>query len=343
MAIGRGVFGGAALSEEVAATAARVRQSVVQVRAGASGVGSGVIWRTETPDADGTSEATIVTNAHVIRAAGGARAFGVRLPDGREVEATLAAVDVEHDLASLRIRATELEAAEVGDSQRLRVGAAVIAVGNPYGMEGAVTVGVVAARAPIDPDLAVAPAEGNSRTEQRAPRMGTRGDFRRWTGDVDLIQADIRLAPGNSGGPLTDARGHVVGINAMIGDGLALAIPGWAVERFLEAAQTAGTRAYLGVQALTAPLPEALRARFQLPQPTAALVAVVNEDAPAARAGMLVGDVVLALDGIAVSSAEQLVHLLNRAQGDRFAPRALTLLRGGERVEISLEPEARAA
>lgn len=336
-------FSGPTLSNAVAATATQLRQSVVQVRAGANGLGSGVVWQTTAPQADGTVEATILTNAHVVRAGRDTRSFEVLFADGREQVATLLALDPEHDLAALRLRSTDVVAASIGDSQCLRVGELVLAVGNPFGLEGAVTVGVVAAKAPVDPDVAVVPAEGPEQNEQRPQERFSRRDFRRWAGEIALIQSDIRLYPGNSGGPLANARGQVVGINAMIGGGLALSIPAWMVERFLKEAQSPSTRTYVGVQLLTVPLPDVLRERFQLAQATAALVAVVEENAPAARAGVLIGDVVLALDGVPIASGEQLVRVLNRAQGDRLAARTLTLLRAGERIDIFLEPEARAA
>ncbi len=337
-----------ALSDSAAEVAARVRRSLVQVRAGRGGIGSGVIWRTSAPDANGVVEAIVITNAHVVRAGRGTT-FTLRLEDGREIESSLVAVDPSHDLASLKLRATGLVPAEIGDSQALRVGEIVVAVGNPFGREGAATLGVVAARAPVDPDIAVEPVEPAEPAEGSAPapsqpRPDTPGRFGPWSlPRIDLIQADISLYPGNSGGPLSDARGRVMGINAMIGGGLAFAIPSWVVERFLAEADQAGTRVYLGVQVLTAPLTPSLRQRHALPQETVALVAVVEEGSPAQQAGMLAGDIVLSVDGIQIGDAEQLVRVLNRGQGERTRPRMLAMLRGGERMDLSLVPELRAA
>jgi serine protease Do len=128
----------------------------------------------------------------------------VVLPGGRRLPAALVAWDRHLDLAALRIEARDLPAATVGDPDRLRPGELVLAVGHPFGVPGAVVTGIVHA----------APARG-------------RPDGRRW------IQADLRLAPGNSGGPLADASGRVIGVNTMIAGGLALAVPSHVVQAFV--------------------------------------------------------------------------------------------------------------
>ena len=330
------------LSESLSATAAQVRASVAQVRAGRGGIGSAIAWRVGQPDASGAAEVTFITNAHVVRA-GNDSTFGLRLADGREIQATVAAIDPSHDLAALKAHVTGVSAAQIGDSSALRVGELVIAVGNPLGLEGAVTVGVVAARAPADPDMPVEPAEETERPEQREPE-NREGAWRRgrWIlPRVELIQADLRLYPGNSGGPLTDARGRVIGVNAMIGGGLAFAIPSNSVKNFLAelAGQAAPTR--LGVRVLTAPLTPALRQRAGVQQETAALVAIVEADSPAEAAGLLPGDVLLALDGRAILSADQLAHIIQRSPSGQ--PRTLSILRGGERRELPLTPTIKAA
>lgn len=321
-------------SDDLAALAAQVRDSVVQVHAGRRGIGSGVIWPTATSSSSqGGEAATIITNAHVVRAAASSE-LAVKHADGRHLKAELLAVDPAHDLAVLRVAASALRPIAVGDSSALRVGELVLAVGNPFGREGAVTVGVVAARAPADPDVKVEPAE--------SPFEGPGGGsgwprFR----EMDLIQADLRLYPGNSGGPLVDAHGRVVGINAMIGGGLAYSIPSRTVQAFLvEASQTA-TPLYLGVEVLTAPLPATLRERHGIAQETAVLIAGVEEGGAAEAAGLLVGDVLLAVDERAVSDARLLPRVLSRAGAGQ--PRTLAILRGGERLTITLTPVARAA
>jgi serine protease Do len=324
----------ARFSAEVANLAARLRESVVQVHAGRRGIGSGVIWETTPSGAEGTAGATIVTNAHVVLAARG-EPLCVRLADGRELQAEVIAAEPEHDLAALRVRAEGLRAAESGDSAALRVGELVLAVGNPFGREGAVTLGVVAARAPADPETEVEPAEPDGPAEPgRGPRWP---QVRR----MELIQADIRLYPGNSGGPLADAHGRVIGINSMIGGGLAFAIPSHTVRQFLGAAGAAQTPMRLGVEVLTVALPPAQRQRLGLDARAAVLVVGVKAGAPAEAAGVQSGDLLLALDGVALTDARLLPRLLARAGA--AGPRRLTLLRGGRRIELEIPPSQQAA
>jgi serine protease Do len=331
----------AGYSGELANLAERLRSGVAQVRVGDRGIGTGILWRTSpvSGGAPGEVEATIITNAHVVRAAR-EPALALRLSDGREITGQVTAVDPSRDLASLTARGTDLTPLEIGDSAALRVGELVLAVGNPFGRFNALTMGVVAARAPADPDLAVEPAETPDGDE---PPAGPRDPQGRWRlPRLEVIQADIRLYPGNSGGPLTDARGRVVGVNAMVGGGLAFAIPSRTVQQFLAEVERATERPYLGVQVMSVPLPEALRLRHHLTQQGAALVAVVEPDSPAERAGLMVGDVLLALNETIVASAEQLPRVLARD----LAPDAalsLSILRGGESLQLSLQPEVRAA
>lgn len=324
------------LSDELATLARRVRESMVQVQAGPRGMGSGVIWSVGEPDAAGEAEAQLVTNAHVVAAAR-AKTLTIRLHDSRELTATVAAVDPTHDLALLRTKASGLRAAEHGDSSALRVGELVLAVGNPWGREGAVTVGVVEARAPADPDLELEPAEDENVPEQ-SPERDPRRAWGVWRPRrIELIQADIRLYPGNSGGPLADARGQVVGINAMVGGGLGFAIPSRTVQQFVAEADGLEHPVLLGVQVLTAQLPDALRQRLGIQQETAPLVAAVESGGAGERAGLLVGDILLAVDGVVVRAAEQLGHILNRT-GTREQPRTLSVIRGGERLTLTVTP-----
>jgi serine protease Do len=262
------------------------------------------------------------------------RSFTLRLADGGERPATLSAIDPEHDLAALQTRGSGLRAVEIGDSSGLRVGEFVFAIGNPFGREGAVTFGVVAARAPADPDLDLEPAE-----ERESPRTG-RGPGQRAMRGMEVIQADIRLYPGNSGGPLADAHGRVVGINAMVGGGLAFAIPSGAVRRFLHEAETLSQPVVLGVSVLTVEVPDSLRTRLAIQQATAALVAEVAAASAAEQAGLLPGDLLLRIDGRAITAAEQLPALLRRGVNQ---PRALDLVRGGERLTLTAAPERQAA
>ena len=321
-------FVASALSDELATVAQRVRESMAQVQAGPHSMGSGVIWSVGEPDASGEAEARIITNAHVVATAR-SRTLTIRLADRRELTATVAAVDPAHDLALLHTKAAGLRAAEYGDSAALRVGELVLAVGNPWGREGAVTVGVVEARAPADPDVELEPAEEETRRAwgQWRPRR------------IELIQADIRLYPGNSGGPLADARGRVVGINAMIGGGLGFAIPSRTVRQFVAEAEGYANPVLLGVQAVTVPLPEALRQRLGIEQETAPLIATVEVGSAGEQAGLLVGDILLAVDDAPVRAAEHLGRILNQA-GSREQPRTLAIIRAGERQTLTATPSA---
>jgi serine protease Do len=179
--------------EALASAGERLRQSTVQVFDGRRGHGSGVIWR-----ADGW----IVTNAHVAR---GPRTR-VLLADGREFAAEIIGKDRERDLAALFVDASDLHlpSAEIGASGALRVGELVLAIGSPFGIRGAVSTGVLHAIGPVQA-----------------------------AGEQSWLQADLQLAPGNSGGALADAEGRVIGINTMIAMGLGLAIPSHDVEQFL--------------------------------------------------------------------------------------------------------------
>jgi serine protease Do len=318
-----------ALAEATAQLAEQARGSVAQAQVGDRGLGTAIIWEVGQPDATGEAEATVITNAHVV-AAGRSERMTLRLSDGREIEARLVALDPEHDLAALRAHARGLRAAAIGDSSALRVGEYVMAIGNPFGIESAVTTGVVAAQSPVDPDIELEPA--------LPPESGWPG--RRFA-RVELVQADIRLYPGNSGGPLLDARGRVIGVNSMVGGGLGFAIPSNTVKRFLDETGRTGQRAYLGVQAQTVPLSPVQRERAGVQHETVPLIIAVEADGPEA-AGLLVGDALLAVDGRMVRSAEQLVRLLNRPDM-AGQERTLEALRGGKRITITLTPALRAA
>lgn len=179
------------LHNELTTIAAHLRQIMVQVRGRRLGLGSGVIWRTD---------GLIVTNAHVVA---DAQAI-VKLVDGRVLSARVIDRDTRQDLAALKVEADGLVSAVMGDSQRLRVGEWVLAMGHPLGWTEALTSGIVSA-------LPTQPA----------------GEPGSW------IEADIRLAPGNSGGPLVNGAGEVVGINSRIVNGRGYAIPSQTVQQFL--------------------------------------------------------------------------------------------------------------
>lgn len=215
MSLASGAFQGApnrslidALTEATAQVVLRVQQSLVVLHNGRNGVGAGVIWDSCT----GTSS-YILTNRHVVAHG---RQLRAALPAGNgrpgaEYPARLAAVDDEIDLALLQIEATNLLPAVIGDSRKLQVGQLVLAVGHPWGQHGAVTSGLIS---------------GLSKARTGGQR-----------GEVEVIRSDVRLAPGNSGGPLVNADGEVVGINTMIvGGDLGIAIPSHIVDAFVKLA-----------------------------------------------------------------------------------------------------------
>jgi serine protease Do len=187
------------ISSELNDLAEKVRLSTVYVREGRHGAGSGVVWR---------NDGTIVTNAHVVRSS----IAKVEFSDGRTVDAKLIAKDPRRDLAALKVNDSNLTAAAIGDSDRLRVGEFVLAVGNPLGEKGVVTTGIIHNLKPRSPN----------------------------------ILTDVRLAPGNSGGALANACGEVIGINTAIVNGLGLAIASKTVEQFLNSFYTQ-PKPYLGV------------------------------------------------------------------------------------------------
>jgi serine protease Do len=287
----------ALIGDAPAEIAAQVGRSVVQVASRGHGHGAGTIWR---PDG------IVVTNHHV--APGDHNQ--VRLADGRVLPAETVARDPTNDLAVLRVDATGLPAAAVGDARKLRVGELVVAVGHPFGVRGAVTVGMVNALPYLDED-------GHGR---------------------QIVQADVLLGPGNSGGPLANARGEVVGINAMVAGGLGLAVPSFLVDRLLAPRARPAT---IGIQAQTVELPRPLAARAGTDR--AALVLAVAPGTPADAAGLLLGDLIVAVDGAPAVGAGWLAHALGAHAGGVVR---LGVLRGGELREVVVlpaRPEERAA
>lgn len=182
--------------------------SVVQVLSGGRGIGTGMVWRSNADSSE------IVTNAHVVAGAERRDKDGICVitADGREMAATVTATQPQLDLAMLRVDAGNLPAAKVADSTQLRVGEIVYAIGNPWGNVGVVTAGIVSGAGEIA-------MQGTDRKAQ-------------------YIRSDVQLAPGNSGGPLLNADGAVVGINAMIfGGDLSVAIPSSVASEWLAGEQ----------------------------------------------------------------------------------------------------------
>lgn len=233
----------------------------------AQGVGSGFVVDTE---------GHIVTNHHVVD---GAEDIKVTLDDGRELRARLVGHDPLTDLAVLQVEHDDaLPVLEFGDSDRTRVGDWVVAIGSPFGFGGSATAGIVSARG-------------------RDIRSGPYDDF---------LQIDAPINSGNSGGPIVDASGRVVGVNTAIYSpnggniGIGFAIPANEASRIVNDLIDDGkvTRGWLGVQ--IQPVTEDLAAALALPEPAGALVAEVVDDGPAARAGVRPGDVIVSLNGDAV-------------------------------------------
>lgn len=270
---------------EVAAVAARVRASVVEVKTRGQGAGAGTIWR---------ANGLIVTNHHVLPR----EQAEVTLADGRSFPAVAVARDERNDLAVLRIPASDLPAARIGDARALRPGDLVLAVGHPVGVNGALTVGVVNHALPAAYDADERP----------------------------LLAADVLLRPGNSGGPLTDAEGRVVGINAMVANGLALAVPSFLAERLVQHPEGPPV---LGIAARDVTLPPAFAA--QASASAAVLVTEVSMHSAAERAGLLLGDLLVAWDGQPLEGTGALVRALESYAG---GPIQLGVVRGGVPREI---------
>lgn len=282
------------ISTDAATVSERLLASVVLIRSG-RGSGSGVIWQ---PDG------LIVTNNHVVHSSN----VEVVLYDGTELAGTLIARDSARDLAALQVEAAGLPAAEVGDSAHLHVGQFVLAVGNPLGLRSVVTAGIITS------------------VGQVVAGTGIRLD--------DLIQADVSLAPGNSGGPLADVNGRVLGINSMISAaGIALAVPVAAVKAFL--APHRPNRPYLGISGTTVTIVAAGGRRGGL------LLTGVDEGSPADRAGLMQGDVVVGLDGATVQGDDE-VHLW-MGGWHSGTPVEIDVVRGPEPRKFVVVPSIQAA
>lgn len=293
-----------AYSRAVMTVVDRVAPSVVQVVDGRGG-GSGVVI---TPDG------YVLTNAHVVERSETPR---VGLRDGRVVEGRVVGRDASTDLALIRVHCDALVAAELGDSDALRVGQLVIAIGNPLGFQHTVTTGVVSA-------------------------LGRTLNGRDGRPIENVIQTDAALNPGNSGGPLVDTRGRVVGINTAViaaAQGICFAIPANTATAVVAALIRDGRvrRARIGISAAGTPIGRGLAARLALPASEGIRVVEVVPGSPAARAGLRAGDILVFLDGTALPSLSALQRLLT---ADRLGrPLPALVIRRGERLDLSLVAE----
>ena len=295
-------------SQIVSGVAGRLTPKVASLRVphrgsrGGTGesLGSGVVF---------TGDGFLLTNAHVVgQANGGTAAFS----DGTSVPFRVVGADPLSDLAVLRANGETPAPAELGEADRLVVGQLVVAVGNPLGLAGSVTAGVVSA---LGRSL---PARGRV--------------------IEDVIQTDAALNPGNSGGALADAGARVVGINtAVAGVGLGMAVPvNDTTRRIISALMADGRvrRAYLGLAMMPGPVPAAWRER--LGRKTGLLVAQVVTGGPADRAGLRAGDLLLTVAGKPVAVSQDLQRqMFSEAIGQ---PLAITVMRNGALVDVIAEP-----
>jgi S1-C subfamily serine protease len=287
----------------------------------AGGTGSGVIVA---PDG------LVLTNSHVVsgqegrgtRGADGIPQITVATVDGRSLSAQVVGDDPDTDLALVRVDApVTLPAAPLGNSKLLKRGQLVIAIGNPLGFESTVTTGVVSAL-------------GRS---LRA-RSGRLID--------DVIQTDAALNPGNSGGPLVSSRGEVVGINTAVilgAQGICFAVAANTANFVLGELVRHGRvrRAYIGIAAQQIAIPRRLRHAASLNQESAILAASVEPGSPAEQAGLKTRDIILSLDGTAVTGGDDLIRLL---AGDKIGRTVeIEILRGGARQTLALMPADRAS
>jgi S1-C subfamily serine protease len=292
-----------AYSRTVISVAQAVTPHVASVRR-QRGSGSAVVF---------TDDGFLLTNAHVVGASGSG---AITFADGAESRFDVVGADPLSDLAVLRARGDAPGAARLGDADQLQVGQLVVAVGNPLGLAGSVTAGVVSALG-----RAVPVGAG------RAARV-----------IEDVIQTDAALNPGNSGGALADSRGRVVGINtAVAGVGLGLAIPiNDTTRRIISTLLVEGRvrRAYLGVVGVPAPLPAAVAARTG--QQAGLRVVQVIAGGPADRAGLRSGDLVLSVARSPVADAQGIQkQLFAEVIGTRLP---ITVLRNGAMVDVYAVP-----
>jgi S1-C subfamily serine protease len=277
-----------------------------RTRAGRVPAGSGSAWAL-------TSDGYLVTSAHVVHGGAGGTAHTA---DGRQLPFDVVGEDVLSDVAVVRARGGDVLAAPLGDADRLRVGELVVAIGNPHGLAGSVTAGVVSAL-------------GRSLPARS-------GDHLRVVENV--IQTDAALNPGNSGGALADSRGRVVGINtALAGYGLGLAVPVNATTlRIIATLMRDGRvrRAFLGVAGRAQPLPPRLAG--QLGRGRGLRVVEVVPGSAADGAGLRPGDVIVEVDGQPVQTAGDLQRLMMAEVVDRFA--LLRVIRDGAMLTVTAIP-----
>ncbi len=275
------------------------------------GTGSGFIT-----SADGQ----VVTNAHVVE---GADSVTVVLTDGRRLRGNVVGIDRVTDLAVVKINATGLPTAKLGNSDSLRPGQAAIAIGNPLGLDNTVTQGIIS-------------ATGRSSADVGVP-----------TERINFIQTDAAINPGNSGGPLLNSAGEVIGVNTAIiqgAQGLGFAIPINTVKRISQQLATKGRvdHPYLGVQ--MGELSPELRSQinqsnagFKVNQDSGVIILAIAANSPAARAGLRPGDVIQSINNTAIQSSRQVQEQVEAASVDTSMQ--ITVERGNRTEAIAVKPE----
>ena len=298
-----------AYSESVAGAVERAGPAVIHLEVGgpaaADGSGSGFFI---SPDG------YALTNSHVVH---GARVFRAALGDGRRLGAELIGDDPDTDLAVVRVGATDVTHLELADSDRVRPGQIAVAIGSPMGFQQTVTAGIVS-------------AVGRSLRAQSGRAID------------HIIQTDAALNPGNSGGPLIDTRGRVIGVNTAIirpAQGLCFAIASniarWAAGWLIKEGRV--RRSFVGIAGQTVPLLRKLVLAYRLPAATGVMVSRVEPGSPAARAGLREDDIIISFNGSAAPRIETLHRLLT---GDRIGQAAeLRVLRGVELLTLSVVPQ----
>lgn len=295
-----------AYSRAVTGAVDRVGPAVVGVSQGRrGGVGSGFVF---TPDG------YVLTNAHVV---GKARELETTLLDGSTLTATVVGADPHTDLAVLRMAGGAPAHAELGESRRLRVGQLVVAIGNPLGFSFTVSAGVVSAVG-------------------RAMRSGSGRLIE------DMIQSDVALNPGNSGGPLVDARGRVIGVNTAIihgAQGLSFSVPidtaQWVIGELMREGRV--RRSYIGIAGQNRPIDRRLTRALSLDQESGIEVKSVEPGSPSAGV-LAAGDVIVALDGAKVTSIDDVHRRLSAWPAGKQLP--LSILRGNKLVDAAVRPTA---
>jgi S1-C subfamily serine protease len=298
-----------AYSTAVTRAVERVSPSVVKInvetdRGGRGGSGSGFIF---TPDG------LALTNSHVVH---GASAISLTLSDGRKLSATLVGEDPDTDTAVLSTNVKIASPAVLGKSQNLKVGQLAIAVGNPYGFQFTVTTGVVSAL-------------GRSMRAASGRMMD------------EIIQTDAALNPGNSGGPLVDSRGQVIGINTatiLPAQGLCFAIGIDTVKFVASQLLQHGRvrRSWIGIAGQNVSIPRRLAYEYRLEIGTAVLVNEVYAGSPAANAGLLAGDIIVSFGDESTAGIDELHRLLTADAANK--PEMMIVLRGVERKLLRIVP-----